>query len=122
MRDRRQPDTRTRVLRWLLAVLTVAGMGVVVAGDCVGDTPPPAAVAAAGPTYSTAYGSERHAPSVADGCHLQAAPRPAASTDGTSVGQPPAGFRTLPAGPPPTSCKSRQPGAVTLTDIGISRT
>ena len=122
MSHHRQPDTRTRVLRWLLAVLTVAALGVVGAADCGADAPLPAAATSTAVTHAAEHGDAGHGQSASEVCHLQAAPRAAAATTATSIVQPPAGFRTLPADAPPTIGKPRQPDAVALTDIGISRT
>jgi hypothetical protein len=124
MRHRR-PDTRTRVLRWLLAVLTIAGMGVIGVGPCPGDSPPAAAAASSVTPAGTAMThSEVHGPADAadDACHLRSAATAAATTTVSAAVQPPAGFRTLPAGAPATTCKPRHPDAVALTDSGVCRT
>jgi hypothetical protein len=116
MRQHRRPGTRTRVLCWLLAVLTVAGLGVLGGAHCLDDDPPTVAAAAAaahGPTAGTR---------ASDVCHPQRVQPAAVAIDATVVALPPAGSRVRPAGAPPTMRTPWPPGAVALTDIGVSRT
>ncbi|WP_204299298.1 hypothetical protein [Actinoplanes campanulatus] len=125
---------RTRILRWLLTVLTLAGIGVLQAGHCPTGTAPaavstigavavPTAAAEARPGshhQSLDSGRPQDSDTAADNCHLEPAPATAATVTGAAV-HPPARIGTVPVGVPAAAGKPRLPTAATLTEIGVSR-
>lgn len=142
MSHHQQPDTRTWVLRWLLAALTLAGIGIVSGGHCLTDTLPPAVtatgVAPATPAHTAtvtprrddhAHRAGEHTSSrqtsdtAAADCHVQPAPSTASTLTTATMAHPPAGIRGLPASAArPPADTSRPACAVALIDIGVSRT
>lgn len=137
MRHRERRGTRVRVLCWLLAVLTLAGLGLSRGGHCAAPAATETNVAAAAVTgpagherhyHAEGDGTDRHRmiDAGADNCHLQPARVPAgtiaAATVTTAAVHPPPGISTVPAGPAPAMRQPRMRGARPLTDIGVSRT
>ena len=144
MNHRRQPVTRARVLRWLLAVLTLVGMGVLQTGHCLTGTSTATAASIAPVTgkapavlaYGTTAVTDRvghghhhtvdgaqpgHSDTAADDCHLTSAPATTATT-GTVAVHAPTAVRTTPVVFRPPVPTPRLHSAVALIQICVSRT
>jgi hypothetical protein len=134
--NRRRPDIRIRVLRWLLVLVALAGAGVLQGGHCLTHTAPlvttlTMAATAAHLSTAEADGHDHlhadrsvapHTHTTADDCHLAPAPSTAATITSSSMLAPPTtAIRIAAVEAPVPVRRPRLPVAVTLTAIGISR-
>jgi hypothetical protein len=134
--NRRRPTVRTRVLRWLLVLIALAGAGVLQGGNCPAHTAAlvdtMTATGAAGQLSATASdghehdhraagNTPQHTHTTVDDCHVQPAPGTAATITGSILAAPTTATRIPAVEAPVPAMRPRLPVAVALTAIGISR-